>query len=514
MLLTQFQDKKIWIFVLIMLFFSLTSCNILTHQMTVDSNSTYRSQIQAAEEVVPIGDSSLLSYADLLITEEFGDPRVVEIYKDEILNNGERKFLEMLSYYRNGELLAAKILFDNLLETLEYLYGDKKVSDRIMLQNFWEEFSNQGVKSSVDLFTIYNSLFSDENLFQEPLSSRELVIEQGSSAPIEVRQNNEPYIYIENRLNEILSRYGKKAADDFIKTVYENYTGHLNDRIGVREMYIRSQRYSNFINSKLRENDLPELYRFVPAVMTSFYEGPRNGSIWRLENIREYRSIRNDTGASTAEVISRIKSLRSGRNDLEVISSIFNHGKYAISPSEIVNDIFTDDMANFFAIAVILDNPDYHDLISAAGISEGEEKGYFSSYEKYLKDPKQFAVSTPSTRRPQQTTRQSAGRGTSFIRINYRVKRGDNLQKIADLFGVTVAQLRQWNPRDTSGRHIHPGMTLYIRGDNFEYYTARSGDSIGRIAQRSRMSVTEFKEINGLTSDNIFAGRRYIVKKR
>lgn len=513
MLLIQLLQKTIRFFFPATVLLALTSCNILTHHMTVDGSS-HRNEVPVSGEVSDANSGrSLLSSADLLITEEFGDPRVVEIYKDEILNNSERKFLEMLSYYRNGELLAAKILFDNLLETLEYLYGDKKVSDRIMLQNFWNEFSNQSVRSSVDIFSIYNSLFSDENLFQAPLSSRELVVEQGTSAPIEVRQNNEPYIYVSTKLNELLSRHGKKAAEDFIRTVYENYIGHLDDRIGVRELYIRSQRYSNFISSKLRENDLPEIYRFVPAVMTSFYEGPRNGSIWRLENIREYRNIRNNTGASTAEVISRIKSLRSGRNDLEVISSIFNHGKYGISPTEIVRDVFTDDMANFYALVVILSNPDDHDLISAPGIIDEEEQSYFASYEKYLKDPKQFAVSTPAARQTAQT-RQPTRNQTSFIRINYRVKRGDNLQKIADLFGVTVAQLRQWNPRDTSGRHIHPGMTLYIRGDNFEYYTARSGDSIGRIAQRHRMTVSEFKGINGLTSDNIFAGRRYIVKKR
>ncbi|MFO7810104.1 MAG: LysM peptidoglycan-binding domain-containing protein, partial [Candidatus Delongbacteria bacterium] len=431
----------------------------------------------------------------------------VEIYKDEILDNSERKFLDLLNHYRNGELLAAKITFDNLLETLEYLYGDNKVSDKVMLKDFWDEFSNQSIKNSADIFEIYSSLFSDENLFSKDKEPRELVIEKKGSDKIAVRQNNQSYLYLKEKTEDIFAKFGKKADEEFIKSVYDHYIDHLSDRIGIRETFIRSQKYINFITSKLSTNGLNSIFSYLPAAKTSFYDGSRNGGIWRLENIRKYRNIRSDIGASTAEVIRRIKSLRSNNNDLLIIASLLEKGRYDISADELTNTINTDKFANFISLAVILGNPEDHDL-ETADIDNEEEKTYFSSYENYIENPKEFSKSKKSVKSTASKSR------TSFIRINYKVKRGDNLQKIADLFDVNLSDLRQWNPKDTSKKYLYPGMVLYIKGYNFQYYKARSGDSIGKIAGRYKMTIGEFKAINDLTSSTIYKGRRYIVKKR
>lgn len=457
----------------------------------------------------PVNDKIELTADNLLIAEDFGDSRIVEIYKDEILDNSERKFLDLLNYYQNGELLAAKLQFDNLLETLEYLYGDNKVSDRVMLENFWDEFSNQSVKRSANIFEIYNSLFSDENLFEKETGPAELVIEQDAQ-PLEIKQNNEPYIYIEEKTKDLFSRFGTKPSDDFIKTVYDYYINNISDRVGIRETFIRSQKYTNFIMVKLKDNGLDEIFTYLPAPKTAFYEGSRNGSIWRLENTKDYRNIRNNIGASTAEVIKRIKALKSGDNELVIIASILENGKYGIYAKDLVNDIFTDEMASFISLAIILGNPSDHDL-KTADIENNDEKSYFSSYEDYVKDPGKFASAKSSTRSTARTSTKNSR--TSFIRINYKVQRGDNLDKIANLFGVSVSQLKQWNPKDTSKKYLYPGMTLYVRGDNFQYYTARSGDSIGKISSKYKMSVSEFKQINELRSNTIYKGRKYIVKK-
>lgn len=457
----------------------------------------------------PESEKIELTADNLLIAEDFGDSRIVEIYKDEILDNCERKFLDLLNYYQNGELLAAKLQFDNLLETLEYLYGDNKVSDRVMLENFWDEFSNQSVKRSANIFEIYNSLFSDENLFEKESGPAELVIEQGAQ-PMEVKQNNEPYIYIEDKTKDLFSSFGIKPPDDFIKMVYDYYINNLSDRVGIRETFIRSQKYTNFIRVKLKDNGLDDIFTYLPAAKTAFYEGSRNGSIWRLENTKDYRNIRNNIGASTAEVIKRIRALKTGKNELVIIASILENGKYSISSSDLVKDIYTDELASFISLAVILGNPSDHDL-KTADIENDEEKSYFSSYEDYVKDPGKFVSARPEVKTGRSSSKSQSR--TSFIRINYKVQRGDNLDKIANLFGVTVAQLKQWNPKDTSKKYLYPGMTLYVRGDNFQYYTARSGDSIGKIASKYKMSVSEFKQINELRSNTIYKGRKYIVKK-
>ena len=47
--------------------------------------------------------------------------------------------------------------------------------------------------------------------------------------------------------------------------------------------------------------------------------------------------------------------------------------------------------------------------------------------------------------------------------VTYRVKSGDVLGKIADRYGVSVRQLREWN--DLSGSMIRIGQKLIIHAD-------------------------------------------------
>jgi len=460
----------------------------------------------AVEKVAP--EEINLPSDELLISEDTGESRIVEIFKDEIQDNCERKFLDLLVFYQNAELAKSKLLFDNLLESLEYLYGDNKVSDKVMLENFWKEFSDQSVKdASLNIFDIYESLYFDEELFSKEKDPNELVIEQKGEV-YQVKQNNANFAYAEGKTREIFEKAGKKASDEFIRSVYDNYVNYLSDRIGIKETYIRSQKYIKFIKKKLNENRLNEIYSYIPAVTTSFYEGAKNGSIWRLENTKQYRSIRSDMGASTAEVIKRIKSLGKKGNEFNIISTILEEGRYGLEASELRKDIYTDNFSNFIAAVIILSNPDDHDL-NGIQADESGEKDYLASYENYIKDPKKFTSSKPALKEKPQKSASSK----SFIRINYKVKKGDNLQKIADLFNVSVTDLKEWNPKDTKKKYITPGVVLIIKGYSYQYYTAKSGDSLGKIANKFDMNEADLKKINDLTKNTIIKGRKYIVKK-
>lgn len=455
-----------------------------------------------------IAEEVKVSAEELIINEDIGESRTVEIFKDEIQDNCERKFLEILNYYTNGELTKSKLLFDNLLESLEYMYGDVKVSDKIMLEKFWSDFSDQSaIDSSPNIFDIYESLYFDEDLFTKEKDPNELVIEQKAEV-YQVKQNNANFTYVEEKTKAVFDKNGKKASDDFIKSVYENYGNYLSDRIGIKETYIRSRKYVGFIKKKMSENKLDDIFSFIPGVTTSYYEGAKNGSIWRLENIKEYRSIRNDMGASTAEVIRKIKSLSKKGNEFNIIATILEEGRYNIETSELRKDIYTDNFSNFIAMMIILTNPNDHDLngVEAEG---GEESKYLTSYESYIKDPKKFTESAPKEK--EQVKKEKFSK--SFIRMNYKIRKNDNLEKIADLFSVSVSDLKDWNPKDTRKKYLTPGVVLLVKGYNYQYYTARSGDSLGKIANKFGMSEADFKKINDLSKNTILKGRKYIVKK-
>ena len=123
--------------------------------------------------------------------------------------------------------------------------------------------------------------------------------------------------------------------------------------------------------------------------------------------------------------------------------------------------------------------------------------------------------------------------------VYYRVRNGDNLSKIASRNGVSVSQLRSWN--NLKSTRITAGKSLIVRkkpidspvreaGETAlaqqttnpeevtktvnEYYRVRSGDNLGKIAQKNSVTVAQLKSWNGLSSDRLSVGKQLIVKKK
>ena len=101
----------------------------------------------------------------------------------------------------------------------------------------------------------------------------------------------------------------------------------------------------------------------------------------------------------------------------------------------------------------------------------------------------------------------------------YKVKRGDNLSEISEKFGVTVPQLKKWN--NISGDNIAAGKTLKIynsttsssygdnttkNSSNVNYYKIKPGDSIGGIAEKYGVKVSDIRNWNNISGNKILAG--------
>ena len=99
---------------------------------------------------------------------------------------------------------------------------------------------------------------------------------------------------------------------------------------------------------------------------------------------------------------------------------------------------------------------------------------------------------------------QTIMRGEAF---RYAVAPGNSLGKIAALFGVSTANLRQWNK--LSGNTINVGQKLkIISRKNIKYYKyrVRSGDTLGSIAQRFSARISAIKFANGKSSNLLRVG--------
>lgn len=132
------------------------------------------------------------------------------------------------------------------------------------------------------------------------------------------------------------------------------------------------------------------------------------------------------------------------------------------------------------------------------------------------------AASTSSRIVPARTTSGPSQSSTSNvpsgkIRTVYTVRRGDTLGKIASRFKVSVSQLQSWN--NLRGTRIISGARLSIFTDprpaptsGQNTYVVKSGDTLSKIAARHGVTVTNLRQWNGIAGSRIRIGQRLNIR--
>ncbi len=102
----------------------------------------------------------------------------------------------------------------------------------------------------------------------------------------------------------------------------------------------------------------------------------------------------------------------------------------------------------------------------------------------------------------------------------YKVRRGDTISEIAERFNVSSSQIRSWNSLSSNRINYGQTLKIYSHesaeslGDNttknsanVNYYKIKPGDSIGQIAELYKVSSSSIRRWNGLRSNKIIAGK-------
>lgn len=99
--------------------------------------------------------------------------------------------------------------------------------------------------------------------------------------------------------------------------------------------------------------------------------------------------------------------------------------------------------------------------------------------------------------------------------VTYRVRSGDTIDRIARAHGVSVRDIMTWN--GLSGSRIMPGQQLEIHtsesGDGPRVHVVQRGQNLSVIAQVHGVSVQQLRQWNDLSSNNIYPGQRLVVSQ-
>ncbi|MFW6287734.1 MAG: LysM peptidoglycan-binding domain-containing protein [bacterium] len=114
------------------------------------------------------------------------------------------------------------------------------------------------------------------------------------------------------------------------------------------------------------------------------------------------------------------------------------------------------------------------------------------------------------------TAEENENHNTNKGNINYTVKSGDLLWRIAEEHGVTIQEIIEFNNLESPYFYIYVGQTLIIPGEeeinepvnNYFTYTIKAGDILWNIAQEFDTTVKELIETNDIkNSFDLYVGR-------
>jgi LysM repeat protein len=111
--------------------------------------------------------------------------------------------------------------------------------------------------------------------------------------------------------------------------------------------------------------------------------------------------------------------------------------------------------------------------------------------------------------------------------LYHKVKTGENLRQIALRYNVSIEQLMEWNGLRTTNIYVGQKLSVYSSQTVApvtpapttppppakKYYTVRSGDTFGKIAQRNNLTQAQLQRLNpGVRVNSISVGQRIRIK--
>jgi membrane-bound lytic murein transglycosylase D len=173
------------------------------------------------------------------------------------------------------------------------------------------------------------------------------------------------------------------------------------------------------------------------------------------------------------------------------------------------------DIAQLFSVRVS-DIRNWNNLPYTSTVKVGQELTVYVP-----KDKAEYFSSIDKMSEPEKRNLLFVNSSESYV--EHRMKSGESLSSIANKYGVSVAQLKEWN--NLKSNHVARGKKLMIySGDSKSTssgksiavsrttrYKVRKGDNLGEIAQKFGVTTVQLRKWNKLSSNRVVIGKTLVV---
>ncbi|APD06303.1 membrane-bound lytic murein transglycosylase D [Flavobacteriaceae bacterium UJ101] len=151
--------------------------------------------------------------------------------------------------------------------------------------------------------------------------------------------------------------------------------------------------------------------------------------------------------------------------------------------------------------------------LSGATVSPGQELTLRTKIKKYKETPKVVENSTSSKATTPTVKKKATSTKPKGKKQYYTVKKGDILAKIATKYGVSQSNIKSWNKLKSSNLYAGQKLTIYSNKVVKDKIThkVRKGESLGLLASKYNVNVSDIKNWNKLKSSTLKIGQALVI---
>ncbi|OGU84472.1 MAG: hypothetical protein A2W11_12380 [Ignavibacteria bacterium RBG_16_35_7] len=240
------------------------------------------------------------------------------------------------------------------------------------------------------------------------------------------------------------------------------------------------------------------------------------------EYVSPYVALNNNQNTTDVSEIGETNIAEENTNELDSELSLLNTpvapaGKVAVNYRVKKNDSLLG-IAELFNTRVT-DIRNWNNIPYTTSITVGQSLTLYVPEEK-----KEFYASLDSQTPVEKTIiKNTFSKKPTNTWVYHRIKRGENLNSIAAKYGVSISEIKEWNNLRSNKILLGSRLKIFsdktsdylVSNDNVKTqnkstlfkYKVKSGDTIGELAQKFGVTSTQSRKWNGLSSNNLLAGK-------